>query len=228
MRYLLIPFAMLVAFSVNAQKSSNSGPKFIENIEFTPSGNGQPQATGNTQVSNDKKQESGDKKQGSSNKNPVTSNSQITTDNSQIESFSRLQFKYAQLLDVEVESITNANLYNFINDWYGAAYQLGGNTRSGIDCSGFACTLTQKIYKINLPRTAKEQYEVCDHVAKDQLREGDLVFFNTFGGVSHVGVYLANGHFVHASTNYGVIISSLAEGYYSQKFIGGGRINAGK
>jgi cell wall-associated NlpC family hydrolase len=207
MRQLLIPIALLLATITSAQTSV----KFIDHIEFTPSGNS-PTTSAEKPVTVTEKQSP-----------PVNKPEPITTP-SDIESISRLQAKYAMLLNVEVESIKNISLYTFINEWYGSPYQMGGSEKNGIDCSGFSCTLLRKVFSVNPPRTAKEQYELSDHVSKDQLKEGDLVFFNTFGGVSHVGVYLANGHFVHASTNYGVIISTLNEGYYKEKFIGGGRI----
>ena len=70
-------------------------------------------------------------------------------------------------------------------------------------------------FGLNLPRTSREQYAASQRVDKEDLREGDLVFFNTSGGVSHVGVYLINNKFVHASTSSGVMISDLNEDYYS-------------
>jgi murein DD-endopeptidase / murein LD-carboxypeptidase len=75
-----------------------------------------------------------------------------------------------------------------------------------------------------LSRTARSQYEECDKIKKNDLREGDLVFFRTRRGVSHVGVYLGNGYFTHASTSNGVMISRLDEDYYRKKYIGGGRV----
>ena len=71
---------------------------------------------------------------------------------------------------------------------------------------------------------SRDQYNVCDKIPFEEINQGDLVFFNTRGGVSHVGVYLANGYFVHASCNNGVFISSLNEGYYHKRFISAGRI----
>jgi lipoprotein Spr len=76
-----------------------------------------------------------------------------------------------------------------------------------------------------MPRTAREQYKVCEKINKEDLVAGDLVFFNTRGGVSHVGVYLNNNCFVHSSSTDGVKISSLNEAFYTKKFIGGGRMN---
>jgi hypothetical protein len=234
---LLTLLILLLPCVANAQKSVNSAkdsvkihntnkPKFIEHIAFTPAGITQPQTVNTQPISNS--QPAGNKPvtdDGSNLKSQIRNQkSEIINPKSEIESFSRLQFKYAMLLDVDVECLTNVTLYNFINEWYGSHYHMGGNSKDGIDCSGFSCTLLRKVYNVNPPRTAREQYEASDHVSKDNLQEGDLVFFNTFGGVSHVGVYLANGNFVHASTNYGVIISSLKEGYYKEKFIGAGRI----
>jgi len=141
-----------------------------------------------------------------------------------IESFSKVQFKYAMLMDVAVESLTNSSLYKFIENWYGTHYRMGGTNKKGIDCSAFTGTLLMAIYSLYAPRTAREQYNSSQHIPKDKLAEGDLVFFNTKGGVSHVGIYLSNNHFVHSSASQGVIISSLDDSYYSQRFIGGGRI----
>lgn len=144
---------------------------------------------------------------------------------SAIENISATQFKYAMLMDVDVESLTNTTLYNFITEWYGTHYKMGGTTKKGIDCSAFTGTLLSTVFSLIIPRTAHEQYNICEHINKDELLPGDLVFFNTRGGVSHVGVYLANNHFVHSSSSQGVMISSLDDSYFSRKFIGGGRIN---
>ncbi len=144
---------------------------------------------------------------------------------SDIEDCSPIQFKYAQLLNMEVESITNFTLYNFIEEWWGTNYKYGGATTKGIDCSAYSGTLLNSVYGFVAARTAREQYELCEKIDRESLQEGDLVFFNTRRGVSHVGVYLRNGYFTHASTGLGVTISSLDEKYYDKKFIGGGRVN---
>lgn len=152
----------------------------------------------------------------------------ITTSNNTaatIESSSSLQFKYAQLLDVEVETITNTKLFAAIEDWWATRYRYGGTTKKGIDCSAFTGALMNEAFGLSLPRTAREQYAQCEKIAKGNLSEGDLVFFNTRGGVSHVGVYLGNSYFVHSSVHSGVTINSLDDDYYSRKYIGGGKIN---
>lgn len=142
-----------------------------------------------------------------------------------IERISPLQFKYAMMMDVDVESLNNSVLYMFIEEWYGTRYRMGGTTKKGIDCSALSRSLLSTVYSFDVPRTAREQYKICDHINKEDLMTGDLVFFNTRGGVSHVGVYLTDNHFVHSSSSQGVKISSLDEDYYSRKFICGGRVN---
>jgi lipoprotein Spr len=96
-------------------------------------------------------------------------------------------------------------------------------TRRGIDCSAFVQNLAAVVYGLTLPRTAGEQKLACTPVDRKDLQEGDLVFFNTRGGVSHVGVYLHNDKFVHASTSGGVTISDLKEPYWERRMLGGGR-----
>lgn len=144
--------------------------------------------------------------------------------NGVIELCSPLQFKYAMMTEQEVESITNFKLYSFIEGWWATRYQYGGTGRSGIDCSAFTGKLLQDVYGLTVPRIAKDQYEMSEKIATENLTEGDLVFFDTRGGVSHVGLYLGNNYFVHSSVHSGVTISSLADDYYSRKFISGGRV----
>ncbi|RXK62192.1 hypothetical protein ESA94_04040 [Lacibacter luteus] len=141
-----------------------------------------------------------------------------------LELFSLQQFKYAIRLDVPVEALQNKSLYNLIDEWWGTPYRLGGTTQRGIDCSAFVQTLMFGVFALQLPRTAREQKESTTWIPMSDLREGDLVFFNTRGSVSHVGVYLHNNKFVHASTSGGVMISDLNETYWSRKLIGAGRL----
>lgn len=148
----------------------------------------------------------------------------IVNNNSALELFSLTQFKYAIRLDVPVEQLQNKNLYTIIDEWWGTPYRLGGSTQKGIDCSAFVQTLMLGVFAIQLPRTAKEQRDLSEWVPMTDLREGDLIFFNTRGGVSHVGVYLQNNKFVHASTSGGVMISDLSETYWNRKLIGAGRV----
>jgi NlpC/P60 family len=135
------------------------------------------------------------------------------------------QFRYSILLNTEVEYLSNKALYDMISEWWGAPYRIGGMTKKGVDCSAFVQTLIGGVYELPLPRTASEQKAMCTEIRKEELTEGDLVFFNTRGGVSHVGVYLHNNKFVHASTSGGVTISDLSEPYWEKRFIGAGKPN---
>jgi len=141
-----------------------------------------------------------------------------------IENASGLQFKYALLLDLEVEQVINLNLFKNIDEWMGVRYRLGGSTKDGIDCSALMQLLFSSTYGLSLPRTAREQYNFTKKkISRTELKEGDLVFFNTIGGVSHVGMYLQNNKFVHASSA-GVTISDLYEEYWLKHFVGAGRM----
>jgi cell wall-associated NlpC family hydrolase len=106
----------------------------------------------------------------------------------------------------------------------GVPYVFGGTSASGFDCSGFV----QHVFAmlgIALPRTADAQYDV-GHRAVGGPRPGDLVFFDTYGGVSHVGIYLGHGKFVHASSSHGVEVSRLAESYWAARYVGAKRLIA--
>jgi lipoprotein Spr len=141
-----------------------------------------------------------------------------------IENAGALQFKYSLLLDVEVELLKNINLLRLIEEWYGTRYVFGGSTKAGIDCSALMQIFFASLYGMALPRTAKQQYDMCRKISRTELKEGDLLFFNTIGGVSHVGMYLYNNKFLHASSSNGVTISDMFDPYYAPRLIGVGRI----
>ncbi len=144
-----------------------------------------------------------------------------------IENASSLKFKYALLLDTEVENLPiDDEWINFLQHWIGTRYVYGGQSLSGTDCSGFSRNLYQKVLGIQLPRTSGDQAISCGNLFKDSLQTGDLVFFKNGSRISHVGVYLTNGRFVHASCSQGVTISQLKEPYYQKRFFGAGRIQA--
>ncbi len=146
--------------------------------------------------------------------------------NNNVEAASATQLKYAVLLNTEVESLPNKSLLDNVDEWYGVRYRRGGNTRSGVDCSGFTVAVYTAVYGMTLPRVAREQYRISRKISTTELLEGDLVFFNTTGrGVSHVGVYLGNNRFIHATVSRGVMVNSLFETYYLKRFIGAGRID---
>ena len=116
-------------------------------------------------------------------------------------------------------------LYKFITDWTGVRYRLGGLDKNGIDCSGFAYLLNKEIYGQTLPRRSRDQAQVIKEKNPSQLKEGDLIFFSFGGnGIDHVGVYLNNGFFVHASTTRGVIVDDLTLPAYQRVLIKSGPV----
>ena len=149
----------------------------------------------------------------------------ITLTNSNIEKATGLQFKYAILLDALVERLTNIPLLQNMDHWWGTRYCLGGSTLTCIDCSAFTQNIMRDVYKTNIPRTARAQYDNSVRVLSENLQEGDLVFFQTVGtDISHVGIYLTNNKFVHAATSNGVMISDLNDAYWKSRYKGAGRV----
>ncbi|MCL1059369.1 NlpC/P60 family protein [Shewanella gelidimarina] len=104
------------------------------------------------------------------------------------------------------------------SEWKGTPYRFGGMSKRGIDCSGFVALGFKDKFGITLPRTTDEQRSIGQSVSKSQLREGDLVFFKTGWSTRHVGIYIGNHQFLHASTSQGVMISSLNNSYWKQKY----------
>lgn len=119
--------------------------------------------------------------------------------------------------------LKSRKLYNFITDWTGVKYRLGGLDKAGIDCSGFALLLQKDIYGNALPRRSRDQAETIREKDLDDLKEGDLIFFSFGGGaVDHVGVYLNDHYFVHASTTRGVIVDDLSIPVYQKAMVKAG------
>ncbi len=134
--------------------------------------------------------------------------------------------KFAEMISIEPEDVKNYPLYKFINDWYGVKYKWGGVDNTGIDCSAFSQKLYGQIYSTNIQRTARQQHKTSEKI-KDygEANEGDLVFFRIHHiRITHVGVYLANGYFVHASRSHGVVISNLDDHYWRSRYAGCGRV----
>ncbi|MFM2657306.1 NlpC/P60 family protein [Vibrio owensii] len=112
----------------------------------------------------------------------------------------------------------NQNLFQFFNEWEGTPYRLGGTKKSGIDCSAFVQKAFVEAYQMSLPRTTRQQSKQGVEMSWSDAQQGDLVFFKTRRSTYHVGIYLGNKQFMHASTSKGVIISRIDNPYWASKF----------
>ncbi|TFE19397.1 C40 family peptidase [Cohnella luojiensis] len=120
------------------------------------------------------------------------------------------------------------DLRESVDEVVGTPYKWGGTTTSGFDCSGFILYIFKQ-YDTKLPRTSSSQSQVGTKVAKDDLRPGDLVFFNTNGkGVSHAGIYVGDGKFAHSSSSNGVRISNMSDSYYAKRYVTARRVVTGE
>jgi hypothetical protein len=132
-------------------------------------------------------------------------------------------------LGLEEERKDNFALYKEAASWLKTPHVEGGLTRNGIDCSGLTYLVYKNVYGKTLERSSANMMKKnCRKIRKRKLKEGDLVFFNTSGKrrseINHVGIYLKDNKFVHASTSKGVMINTLAENYYQKTWVCGGRV----
>lgn len=159
-------------------------------------------------------------------KETLTGNAYTTPTSEGVGYYNWIQKKFAEKMAVHPSEVTNQPLYDFIDDWYGTRYVYGGTSKRGIDCSSFVQKLIRATYNVDMQRTAANQHRTTQYVKKEDLKEGDLVFFKIkVHRISHVGVYLQNNRFVHASSSRGVMISNLNSSYWSRYYAGGGRVN---
>lgn len=139
--------------------------------------------------------------------------------------------KPANVKDLDISSMSKSErtLVKEATAWLGTPYKYGGNTRSGVDCSGFVYHVFRNSLDITLPRNSGKQHDYCRKISKKDLSTGDLVFFATTRGskkVSHVGLYVGDGKMIHASTSRGVVCQNLSDDYYTRTFVGAGRIES--
>ena len=124
--------------------------------------------------------------------------------------------------EYEFRNEESSHLNNFIKKWLDTPYEYGGMSKSGVDCSGFSSIVMREVYGLKIPRSADDQYNAGEKVGDGWRSPGDLVFFkNVRGhGVDHVGIYMGDNRFAHASTKKGVIVSDLDEDYYRKRYVG--------
>lgn len=120
--------------------------------------------------------------------------------------------------------IDDASLDQIVRPWLGTPYQYGGQSKSGIDCSGFVQIVMQAYKGVKLPRSSSAAYDIGKSLDLDEVKPGDVVFFGSFWGIDHAGVWLGEGRFVHASTSSGVMISHLeSDPYWKGRYRGARR-----
>ncbi|WP_299977534.1 NlpC/P60 family protein [Desulfobacula sp.] len=120
-------------------------------------------------------------------------------------------------------SIKNVILKEF-EKWKGTPHKMGGNSKRGIDCSGFAHYIYTKLFNITVPRTTKQFFTAGIKINKSQLKPGDLVAFMPHSYPRHVGIYIGKNKFIHASTSKGVIMSDLGNPYWKKHYVMSRRI----
>ena len=124
-----------------------------------------------------------------------------------------------------IEPLEHSRMMREISRYMGVPYLLGGEDMKGIDCSGYTMVVYGNSMKTPLPRTSAEQFRLGSPVGREQLQFGDLVFFNTTGeSASHVGIYIGDDLFAHASVSLGVTVSSLQSTYFDKRYQGAKRI----
>ncbi len=134
-------------------------------------------------------------------------------------------FIYSNLLGFNINYVNNPRLYQSICEWIGSPYKYSGSNKKGVDCSSLVCILYRNSYDKILAGCARDLFKSSVPIKKSDLQEGDLVFFKIKKNrISHVGIYLSQNRFVHASIKNGVIVSNLEDPYYNQHFYKGGRI----
>lgn len=200
--FILIPIIMM--FTACSDK----------NLALNNSENLQQNVTSNSKLSyNEYKRMTEERNQ----KNKVKSHTDFKTVTTSTE-YKSENILTSNALSSKIEMPTRKQAFTeFYDEWKNVKYKLGGNSRNGIDCSAF----TQRIYKekfdLDIPRTTISQVSVGTEIAKSELMPGDLVFFKTSKTDKHVGVYVGNNNFLHASIK-GIQYTSLDKPFYKKNY----------
>ncbi|MGF1671462.1 MAG: C40 family peptidase [Balneolaceae bacterium] len=129
----------------------------------------------------------------------------------------------APMRNTSISGINN-QLYQAYQEWKGTPHILGGAGINGVDCSSFTQIVYSEYFGIELPRNTREQLGEGRGIRRNQIRPGDLIFFQTSRRDLHVGIAMNNGDFLHAASSTGVAISNLSENYWAGRYLGARRI----
>lgn len=126
----------------------------------------------------------------------------------------------------KLENITSIKkqLQNAHQEWQGTPYRYGGETSNGIDCSAFTQQVFRDFFDKDLPRNTRSQLHEGTGIRRNSIKTGDLIFFKTGRRSLHVGIFMGNGDFLHASVSSGVMISNIGEQYWAMRYLGARRV----
>lgn len=126
--------------------------------------------------------------------------------------------RLANNVDLNNSLLVKQQLLRQYREWQGTEYKIGGLNQQGVDCSGFVYLTFRSKLGLEIPRTTELQLKVGSDIAQTELRSGDLIFFKTGLFTRHIGIYMENGQFMHASSSRGVMLSSLNNQYWQSKY----------
>lgn len=154
-----------------------------------------------------------------------TSEPVASADFSSFERISVVAADYYCNHQIELDSCNYLPLYQEAYEWMGVPYRWAGTTKKGVDCAALTRNLYEAVYKIKLAGNAVVMHQIASPIAKEELQEGDLLFWAINSkSITHVGVYLKDGYFVHATTARGVMINHISDAYYTRWYHSAGRI----
>jgi lipoprotein Spr/probable lipoprotein NlpC len=132
----------------------------------------------------------------------------------------------SEKLDIPLDGSENLELLAAIESWMGTPYRYGGCTRFGVDCSCLVKSLYEEVFDMDLVRTSRDMFDTLPPVAPEEIREGDILIFRARRGrrIGHVGLYLKDGKFVHASRRHGVAIAEMENAYFRKRFVAARRV----